>query len=217
MEAPTHSEVCQHQSVDDAGIRRTIPHDELMKLPVVRYGGTIRLASTEAELQFALNEIRSERVVGFDTETRPTFRKGQSHKPSLVQIATSRTVHLFPVARVDCSRALTEILASARIVKAGVALSRDLVDLQRLFSFTPANVIDLGEIAKRRGMEQTGVRNLTGLFLAGRITKGLQTSNWARANLSPKQLCYAATDAWICRELYLRFESLGWLAPSQPR
>ena len=187
-----------------------------MKLPVVRYGGTIRLAATAADLHAALDEIRSERVVGVDTETRPTFRKGQSHAPSLVQIAASQTVYLFPVARFDCSQPLTEILTSPQIVKAGVALSRDLVDLQRLFQFTPANVVDLGDIARRRGMEQTGVRNLTGLFLGGRITKGLQTSNWARAHLSPQQLCYAATDAWICRELYLRFESLGWLTPPPP-
>jgi ribonuclease D len=202
---------------DTAAARRTIPHDDLMKLPVVRYRGPIRLVATEAELPLALQEIRSERVVGFDTETRPTFRKGQSHAPCLVQIATSHAVHLFPLARLDCSRALGEILCNAHLVKAGVALARDLSELQKLFSFTPANVLDLGDIARHRGMEQTGLRNLTGLFLGGRITKGPQTSNWARPNLSPSQLCYAATDAWVCRELYLRFESLGWLPVPQHR
>jgi ribonuclease D len=199
------------------GERRTIPHEELMRLPVVRYQGPIRLAATEADLHRAVKEIRSERVVGFDTETRPTFRKGQLHTPSLAQIATSHAVHLFPLARLDCSHAMTEVLGNAQIVKAGVALGRDLAELQKLFPITPANVVDLGDIAKRRGMEQTGLRNLTGLFLGGRVTKGAQTSNWARPDLSPKQLCYAATDAWICRELYLRFESLGWLALPQKR
>ena len=188
-----------------------------MKLPVVRYRGTIRLAATEADLHRAVHDIRSERVVGFDTETRPTFRKGQSHAPSLVQIATSHAVHLFPLARLDCSRALAEVLSDAQIVKAGVALARDLAELQKLFPFTAANVVDLGDIAKHRGMEQTGLRNLTGLFLSGRVTKGPQTSNWARPNLSPSQLCYAATDAWVCRELHLRFESLGWLPLPQHR
>jgi ribonuclease D len=209
--------VHQRQAADDAGARRTIPHEDLMKLPVVRYHGPIRLAATEADLHRALHEIRSERVVGFDTETRPAFRKGQSHAPSLVQIATSHAVHLFPLARLDCSRALAEILGNAQIVKAGVALGRDLAELQKLFPFTAANVVDLGDFAKHRGMEQTGLRNLTGLFLGGRITKGPQTSNWARPNLSPSQLCYAATDAWVCRELYLRFEGLGWLPSSQHR
>jgi len=188
-----------------------------MKLPVVRYRGPIRLAATESDLQRALHEIRSERVIGFDTETRPAFRKGQSHAPSLVQIATSHAVHLLPLARLDCSRALAEVLGSAQIVKAGVALARDLAELQKLFPFTAANVVDLGDIAKHRGMEQTGLRNLTGLFLGGRVTKGPQTSNWARPNLSSSQLCYAATDAWVCRELYLRFESFGWLTSPQHR
>jgi ribonuclease D len=194
---------------DDSAPRRAIPHEELMGLPVVRYRGPIRAAASEEDLHRAVQEIRSEHVVGFDTEARPSFRKGKLHAPSLVQIATSHAVHLFQLARLDCSQALAEVLANPTIIKAGVALGRDLADLQKLFPFTPANVVDLGEIAKRRGMEQTGLRNLAGLFLGGRITKGPQTSNWARLNLSPGQLCYAATDAWVCRELYLRFENLG--------
>ena len=214
-DGPIRSEVPPRQATDGAGARRTIPHEDLMKLPIVRYRGPIRLAANEAELHRALNEIQAERVVGFDTETRPTFRKGQSHAPSLVQIATSHSVHLFPIARLDCSRTLAEVLGNAQIVKAGVALGRDLAELQKVFPFTAANVVDLGDFAKHRGMEQTGLRNLTGLFLGGRVTKGPQTSNWARLNLSPSQLCYAATDAWICRELYLRFESLGWLPSPQ--
>jgi ribonuclease D len=195
-----------------SGPRRAIPHEELMGLPVVRYRGPIRPVATEEDLHRAVREIRSERVVGFDTESRPSFRKGKSHAPSLVQIATSRSVYLFQLARLDCSHALADVLGNATIIKAGVALGRDLAELQKLFPFTPANVVDLGDIAKRRGMEQTGLRNLAGLFLGGRITKGPQTSNWARLNLSPNQLAYAATDAWACRELYLRFESLGLLS-----
>jgi ribonuclease D len=182
-----------------------------MKLPILRYDGPTHLVTTEDDLQRALREIKREQVVGFDTETRPTFRKGQVHAPSLVQIATSKAVHLFQLAQLDCSRALAETFENAQLVKAGVALARDLSELQKLFPFTPANVVDLGEIAKRHGMKQTGLRNLSGLFLGGRITKGPQTSNWAQPNLSPTQIRYAATDAWACRELYLRFQSLGLL------
>ncbi len=201
---------------DEPASRRTIPHEELMQLPIVRYRGAIHFIETEDGLRRALQEIRSERVVGFDTETRPTFRKGQLHAPSLVQLATGHAVHLFPLARQDFSQPLAEVFGNAQIIKAGVALGRDLLELQKLFTFTPANVVDLGDIAKRRGMAQTGLRNLTGLFLGGRITKGPQTSNWSQPTLSPKQQLYAATDAWACRELYLRFESLGWLPATQP-
>jgi ribonuclease D len=185
-----------------------------MQLPVLRYGGAVHVVKTEADLQRALRDIRREHVVGFDTEARPTFRKGQSHPPALVQIATSRAVYLFQLSLLDCSHALAEVLSNTKLVKAGVALDRDLIDLRKLFPFEPANVVDLGHVAKRAGIQQTGVRNLAGMFLGGRITKAVQTSNWARPHLSEKQIRYAATDAWVCRELYLRFEALGLLKPS---
>lgn len=192
--------------------RRTIPHDELMQLPILHYDGPIHLVTTATELR----AIRHERVVGLDTETRPTFRKGQSHPPSLVQIATARAVYLLQLKSFDCSHALAEILGNAHIVKAGIALGRDLKELGQMFPVQPANIVELDTVAKRNGFEQTGVRNLAGMFLGGRITKGAQTSNWAQPKLTAAQLRYAATDAWVCRELYLRFESLGLLTAKSP-
>jgi len=186
----------------------TIPHAELMALPIFRYGGPIHLNAAPVDFQRAL---RHERVVGFDTETRPTFRKGQSHRPSVVQVAGSKAVYIFQLARLDSFDVLAELLVNPHIVKAGIALDRDLIELKKLFSFEPKTIVDLGEIAKKSGYGQTGVRNLTGLLLKGRITKGAQTSNWAQPHLTNRQLCYAATDAWVCRELYLRFEKLGLL------
>ncbi|HUJ11771.1 MAG TPA: 3'-5' exonuclease [Verrucomicrobiae bacterium] len=179
-----------------------------MKLPILRYEGPTHLVRTEDGLRKAMHDIAREQVVGFDTETPPTFRKGQVHAPSLVQIATRHTVHLFQLAQMDCSRVLAAAFENPQLVKAGVALSRDLSELQKLFPFVPANIVDLGEIAKRQGMKQTGLRNLAGLFLGGRITKGPQTSNWAQPDLAPTQIRYAATDAWACRELYVRFQRL---------
>ena len=191
--------------------RRSIAHEELMQLPILRYRGPVHLVATAADMAHALHDLRRERVAGFDTETRPVFQKGHAHQPSLVQLATSRAVYLFQLSRLDCAAALVEVLGNPRLVKTGVALGRDLQELQRLYPFLPANLLDLGDVAKRQGLDQTGVRNLVGLFLGGRITKGARTSNWARPDLSPAQLDYATTDAWVCRELYLRFEQLGWL------
>ena len=81
--------------------------------------------------------------------------------------------------------------------------------LQAVFAFAPSALVDLGEVARRHGLEKSGVRTLAALFLGFRIPKGTKTSNWAAARLSPQQVTYAATDAWACRELYLRFEALG--------
>lgn len=190
---------------------RTISHAELMALPVLRYDGPIHRPATPVELVQAAREIATERVVGFDTESRPTFRKGQVHAPSLVQLATSRAVYLFQIQQIDCAVALGPVLSAPHILKVGVAPGRDLIDLRQFVPATPAGVVDLGQLAARAGFAQTGVRNLAGLLLGGRITKGARTSNWAQPHLTPSQLRYAATDAWVCRELYRRFEEQGLL------
>jgi ribonuclease D len=191
---------------------RAITKEELAALPIRRYDGEVSLVATPEELERAMEEIRAEGVAGFDTETRPAFRKGESYLPSLIQVATARRVHLFPLSRLDCSAAAAELLGSPAIVKTGIGLGYDLGQLKRLFPFDAAAVVDLGEVAKRHGLQQSGVRNLAGLFLGFRIPKGAQTSNWAAPRLSEQQLRYAATDAWACRELYLRFEQLDMLA-----
>jgi ribonuclease D len=156
-------------------------------------------------------DIRTERVLGFDTETRPAFRKGEHHLPCLVQAATARAVYLFPLQRMDFSAAVAEFLAAREIVKIGVSLAHDLRELKLVFPLQEASILDAGTAVQRYGVEQTGLRNLAALFLGFRIPKGTRTSNWAARQLSPAQLTYAATDAWVCRELFLRFEQLGLL------
>jgi len=192
-----------------------ISRDDLASLPIRRYEGKVSLVATAKELEQARADFRQERVVGFDTETRPSFRKGESHLPCLVQAATAQAVYLFQLSRLDVFPALVELLAKRDTVKAGVGLAHDLRQLKLVFPFTVNNVLDLGVAARRRGLGQTGVRNLAGILLGFRIPKGNRTSNWAAPRLSPAQITYAATDAWACRELYLRFESLGLLSAQE--
>ena len=186
----------------------------MANLPIRRYEGKVCLVATPQDLEHALADIRQESVVGLDTETRPSFRKGESHPPCLVQAAAARAVYLFQLRRPDVFPVLAELLAEPRIVKVGVALANDLRPLKLLFPFMEKNVLDLGVVARRCGFGQTGVRNLAGIFLGFRIPKGARTSNWAAPHLSAAQITYAATDAWACRELFLRFQSLG-LAPAK--
>jgi ribonuclease D len=188
---------------------QTISREELALLPMRRYEGRIVVVADTHDLERAMHDIRREHVVGFDTETPPTFRKGQSHKPTLAQVATAHAVYLFQLRRLDCSGTLPELLENPGLVKAGVALADDLRKLKELFPFKERGIVDLGKIAHHHGLKQSGVRNLTGIFLGFRITKGPRTSNWRRPVLSPSQINYAATDAWVCRELYLRFQQLG--------
>lgn len=190
---------------------REISREAMLELPIYRYEGEIRLVESAGELERAAADIFQEGAIGFDTETRPAFRKGETHPPALAQVATARAVYLFPLQRLDFSGTLGELLAEHAIVKAGVALAEDLRQLQGLFAFQPAAVADLGHAAKRHGLKQTGLRNLAGIFLGARIAKGAKTTNWAARRLTAQQMTYAATDAWICRELYLKFRELALL------
>jgi ribonuclease D len=193
------------------GIVRAISREDMALLPIRRYEGEVCLVSTAGELKYALEDIRQESVIGFDTETRPAFQKGESHLPCLVQVATAHRVHLFPLRQLDVFPLLAEMLADPRTVKVGVALANDLRPLRQVFAFAEQNVLDLGILARRLGLSQTGLRNLAGIFLGFRIPKGARTSNWAAPRLSAAQITYAATDAWVCRELLLQFRNLGLL------
>jgi len=191
-------------------IARSISKEVLANLPIQRYEGEVRMVATAQDVEHALADIRCETVVGLDTETRPAFSKGESYLPCLVQVATARAVYLFQLSGVNVFPLVTELL-QAPISKAGVALAHDLRSLKVVFPFEEKNVIDLGLVARGCGLSQTGLRNLAGIFLGIRIPKGNRTSNWAARHLSQAQITYAATDAWVCRELFLRFETLGLL------
>ena len=187
---------------------RSISREEMNALPILRYGGSVQVVARHPELQHARQDILRESVVGFDTETRPAFRPGESYLPSLAQFATANSVYLVKVQQPDVFDAMREILSSENIIKVGVSVTDDMRNLKKLFDFDERSVVDLGEVAKRHGLKQTGVRNLAGIFLGTRIPKGTKTTNWANRSLTSQQITYAATDAWACRELYLRFKEL---------
>ena len=194
-----------------AELQRTISRDEVVALPIQRYEGETVVVASPVELERAHADFAQEALVGIDTETRPAFRKGESYPPSLVQVATGKAVYLFQIQQVDCSAVLKDLLNSESVVKAGVSLAYDLRQLKHVFAFAEQSIVDVGWAAKRQGLEQTGVRNLAALFLGLRIPKGAKTTNWSSHRLTQQQIAYAATDAWVCRQLYLRFEELGVL------
>ena len=187
---------------------KTISKDEINSLPIKRYDGEVVLVASARDVERAHEDFAAERLVGFDTETRPTFKVGQKYPAALAQVATARTVYLFQLQTLDFSPLLRPLLGSTT-VKAGVGIGDDIKALRELFAFEPNGITDLGAIARKKGYERSGVRALAAMFLGFRIPKGAKTSNWAAPRLSQQQIVYAATDAWACRELYLRFESLG--------
>ena len=191
------------------GFPREISREQMAALPIRRYEGEIVVVATQRDLLRAWEDLAQERIVGWDTETRPAFRVGESYLPCLVQAATARAVYLFPLPKMDFSGVVGGLFAEPGILKVGISVKDDLAKLVQVFPFEPAAVLDAGLVARRHGLKQTGLRNLAGIFLGFRVPKGEKTTNWAQPRLSVQQISYAATDAWACRELYLKFKELG--------
>lgn len=186
----------------------SLTKDEINDLPLYAYEGPTTLVTTPGEQEEALHRLQDSTVIGFDTETKPSFRKGTSYKPSLIQIATHHEVFLFHLKSLPLSEDLTKIFESVHITKTGVAISDDMRTLASLNAFTPKKLVDLGKAAKHHNIAHQGLRSLAALLLGIRISKNEQCSNWGRKVLTDKQIRYAATDAWISLALYLRMEKL---------
>jgi ribonuclease D len=181
---------------------RRITKDEINACPLVRWNGPVQVIGTAEALAGAVERLAAERLLGFDTETRPAFRKGESHPPALLQLAGETEVFIFQLRHLGLPAPLRALLADPGIVKAGVAPAHDLRELQQLAPFEPAGFADLGRLAKQAGLQNHGLRGMAAVLLGCRIAKGAQTSNWAQDKLTPMQIQYAATDAWLGRELY---------------
>lgn len=178
--------------------------EETNQLPIRAYSGEICLIRTEEDLDRALNLLWKEKVLGFDTETRPVFTRGKSGNPALLQLGGESCVYLFQLNCVPFGEALADLLANPHIIKTGVAVRDDLRALARLHDFTPGGAVDLAHLARARGVRAQGLRSLAAALLGFRISKSAQCSNWEKEELTPRQILYAATDAWVGRELYFR-------------
>ncbi|MDP6684928.1 MAG: 3'-5' exonuclease [Candidatus Marinimicrobia bacterium] len=183
-----------------------LERQEINALPLRAYGGKIFVINTMKDVKSSCHVLQKEKILGFDTETRPAFRKGEHHFPSLIQIAGEKSVFIFQLSQVGFPKPVKRILSDGAILKCGVALEYDLSELNKLSAFAPQGFVDLGELARKSFIPHHGLRGLTAYFLHFRISKQARTTNWNVKTLSKKQVSYAATDAWVGRELYFKFQ-----------
>ena len=182
---------------------------EINSLPLRYYNGPIRIIQTAEQAKDASTILIKEKLLGFDTETRPAFNKGQSYLPSLLQLAGTKVVYLFQLSKCGLPDSITNLLSNVNIIKSGVAIDQDLIELQQILNFKPGGFIDLGDIARSNGLPHHGLRGLAAFLLNFRISKSSRTSNWSANQLTKKQIKYAATDAWLGRELYLKYKQIN--------
>ena len=188
-----------------------ITKDEVMERPLMSFEGKIVIAADEKSIAEAVAEINEHEVVGFDTESKPTFKKGQQKNISLIQVAIPNKVFLLRTMKDGMTNPVHRLLENESILKVGIGLLDDYNLLNKMRRFTPTGFEDLNDTLEDLGAENIGARNLAAMILNIRISKSAQTSNWESEVLSEKQLKYAATDAWICLEIYNKLEYWGYI------
>ncbi|MEO9484466.1 MAG: 3'-5' exonuclease [Ekhidna sp.] len=188
-----------------------ITKEDLRSLPLLAFEGKIHTLDTEEDCYEAVKELRRFDVVGFDTEKKPTFTKGEYNHTAMVQLSTMENAYLFRLNNMGYPTALFDFMADESILKLGISIDDDLKDLNKAREFNPKNFTDLNDVVRELGVKHMGVKKLAAVFLESRISKNQQVSNWENQILSPAQLKYAATDAWICMAIYQQLKNLGYV------
>lgn len=174
----------------------------ISNLPVAEFKGRIIVVMSAGETEKAVNYLLSQPMLGVDTETRPSFRKGDIHKVALLQVSTIDTCFLFRLNMTDITPAIMRLLENTQVPMIGLSWHDDILSLQRRRQFTPGRFIDLQDLVGELGIEDLSLQKIFANIFQQKISKRQQLTNWDAAVLSEKQKCYAATDAWACLKLY---------------
>lgn len=175
---------------------------KIKNLPVTRFEGRIIVIITAGEAEKAVDYLLSQTILGVDTETRPSFKKGTRYKVALLQVATKDTCFLFRLNRIGLTAAIVRLLEDKNVLKVGLSWHDDILSLQRRGSFTPGRFVDIQKHVCDIGVEDLSLQKLYANFFHLKINKSQQLSNWEADILTDKQKLYAATDAWACINLY---------------
>ena len=178
-----------------------IDNDSVAMLPAARFLGRIVVVDNDDMVDAACEDLQRYERIGFDTETRPSFRAGVSYKVSLLQLSTPDTCYLFRLCKIRLSNRILKILGSRRILKVGADVSGDIRQLRELREFNADGFVDLQHEASRWGIEEKSLRKLSAIVLGERVSKAQRLSNWEATALTEQQQDYAATDAWVSLKL----------------
>lgn len=180
----------------------SISKADLALLPAAQYHGRIHLIDTPEKIAKAAEIISQSDIIGFDTETRPSFKKGQSHQVALMQLSTRSECFLIRLNMLGLPDEIKNILEDENQLKIGVSLHDDFHNLNRIFTFEPKGFIDLQPFVKQFLIADNSLSRIYGILFGKRISKGQRLTNWEAATLTPSQQIYAAFDALSCIEIY---------------
>ncbi len=195
------------------GFQSTITNEQTAELNSAHFDGEIIVVTREAQIEAAYKDLAAQKIIGFDTETRPSFKAGVTNKVSLLQLSTHKRCYLIRLCRTKLHPLILKILSNAEIKKIGADVAGDIRSLHELRNFKERGFIDLQQMVQYWGIEEKSLRKMSALVLGERVSKAQRLSNWEANTLTPQQQMYAATDAWVCIAIY---EKLMATPPLQP-
>lgn len=195
----------------------TISNEQTAELPSAHFDGDIIVIDSEEQLLKACRDLASQSIIGFDTETRPSFKAGVSNRVALLQLSTSKRCYLIRLCRMKLHKEVLRILSNADILKIGADVAGDIRALHTLRNFTERGFVDLQHIASDWGIEEKSLRKLSAIALGERVSKAQRLSNWEAGTLTPQQRMYAATDAWVCIKIYEKLMGSPRVKPSDEK
>ena len=181
---------------------RNITKEEIATFDIEEFNGRIFVVDTPNKAEEAVRYLSGFSNLGFDTETRPNFRKGNLNSVALIQLATDNQCYLFRLNRTGFSSSLIQLLSDANIQKIGLSLKDDFTTMSRRMKFTPQGFIDLQKIISEYDIADTSLQKIYAILFQKKISKSQRLSNWEAEELSAAQKKYAALDAWACLRIY---------------
>ena len=180
----------------------TISNEQTAELPSAHFDGRIIVVENEAQIEQAYRDLAAQKIIGFDTETRPSFKAGVSYKVSLLQLSTPENCYHIRLCRTKIRSSILKILSNPNIKKIGADVAGDIRSLHALRHFKERGFIALQQMASYWGIEEKSLRKMSAIVLGQRVSKAQRLSNWEASTLTPQQQMYAATDAWVCISIY---------------
>lgn len=188
-----------------------ITKEDIQALPLIAFEGNVTVIEDDTSFIKAIDLLEQESLLGFDTEKKPTFKRGEYNPTAMVQLSSHDHAFLFRINKVGYRKPLFDLMADPQKIKLGISIKDDIKELKRLHAFEPNGFCDLNDLAKDIGVKHIGVKKLAAIFLAKRISKAQQTSNWENEVLTKAQQKYAATDAWICLKIHEEMSIKGYI------
>jgi len=189
--------------------QENITAEEIQEFDLSWFKGEIVVIDNSEIYYKMIKKLKGEKILGFDTETKPSFRKGHKNRVSLIQLASDKLACLFRINRIGLPAELLSLLADPGVIKVGVAIHDDIRFLKKVRRFNPEGFVDLQGFVKDYGIKSSGLKKLAAIVLGFRISKRQQVTDWEADELTEAQQIYAATDAWVCREIYRKLTSIN--------